>query len=416
MSGQSVVKLFLSRRVAVILLTATLLLLVLSTRLKNISDLTTSPFFLVLPLLIFISTLLCTVNRIRTRKAKPPDASAFRIKRNVAAANADAVPGYLKGRGWVPVAGSGESTVFIKGGKGFWGSMVFHAGLLLMFAAAAITSATLFSAEVLLQEGLPLPLGREGFLKVWREPLVPMRFQEGEMVLDRFEAVYKDERFPVDYVARVRIKGPDSESTSDVRVNAPLNLGEIQYTMDRYGFSPGFLIKDRTGNVLFDGYVSLVLMGGAEDSFEVPGTDAVLLVRLFPDFVMTEEGPSTRSRIPSNPVFGLRIKRGERAGTGRLVKMGEEVEIDGLRISPNDLKYWAHFGVARDAGRHVFAASFMLIVAGLVSRFLYHERWLKVSHAETPDGYQLDVSGYSRYFPALFEGEVERTADEIARL
>lgn len=410
-------RLFLSRKVAVILLTATLVLLVLSTRLKNISDLTTSPLFLVLPLFIFISTFLCTINRIKARKIRPPDDSAFRIKKNLDVNNINEVSGYLRLTGWRSIVEREDSLIFIKGMQGFWGSMLFHSGILLMLAASVVTAATLFGAELLLAQGLPVPLGREGLLKVWRDPLVPLRLPEGEIVLDKFDAVFKDDRFPVDYVAGLRIKsGPGPQRAVDVRINEPLNLGPLQYTMDQYGFSPGFLIKDRDGNVLFDGYVSLVLMGGAEDSFVVPGTDAILQIRFFPDFIMTREGASTKSKIPKNPIFGLKIKRGDGSGSGRLVKMGEAAEMDGISITPNDLRYWAHFGVARDAGRHVFAASFLLIVAGLVFRFFHHERWLKVSYLNTPNGFDLLVAGYSRYFPALFEGEIERMVDEIARL
>lgn len=405
---------FLSRRVAVVLLVATLSILVLSTRFGRITTITTSPYFLVLPLLIFASILFCTLNRVRTRSARAPAVSAFQVKRVIdldPQHDISDVAAHLSRR-WTLVEKVEGSLVLTTGGRGFRGSMLFHAGLLLMLIAATLTAVTLFSAELLLTQGLPLPLGREGFLKIWREPLIAPAFPDGEIALDEFKAVFKDERFPVDYVARVRTSDDSGERSADVRVNDPLKVGQIQYTLDNYGYAPEFTIKNRTGELIFEGYVSLVLRKENEDYFDIPGTDMRLFVRLFPDFVMTGTGPSTRSEELNNPVLGLRLTKGIETVRGKLLKMGKTVEIGDIQVAAGELRPWAHFGAARDMGQPVLFASIIIMTGGLLLRFYYYEKWLRV----TLDNTRVEVAGYSRYFPALFKGEVERIADELSEI
>lgn len=406
---------FLSRKVAVFLLITTLVLLLLATRLEIIGTLTSSPFFVVLPVLIFTSILLCTLKRVRTRRAKAPDISAFNVKRDIdleGQAGLSEAAAFI-GRRWVVIEKDGGHILLGKGGVGFWGSVIFHMGLLSLLIAAMVTAITAFNAELLLNEGLPVPLGREGFLKIWREPTLPFEMPQGELVMEGFKARYEGDNFPVHYEAKLNVKTEEGEQIYGVGVNKPLNFGSLHYTLDHYGFSPGFVIKDGAGNLLFDGNVTLILMDGREDYFDVPDTNLRIFVRFYPDYVKTNlGGATTRSRIPNNPVFGLKVKRGEETGRGMIVKMGEEIGIDGLSISPTGLKYWAHFGVARDLGIPVFAVSFFLIVSGLLVRFIYSEKWLSV----VCSGQRIEISGYSRYFPALFEGEVERIAYELSEI
>lgn len=415
LNWKQIERFFLSRRVAVLLLITTFALLILSVRLRGAAELTSSPFFQILPLLIFASTLLCTLSRLKARRSRAQGPRSYNIFKNAPiggkwqVGNAEST---LLKMGWKKVEGRDGCIVAAKGGSGFWGSIVFHAGILLMLTAGAMTFFTSFGGEVLLTQGLPTPLGREGLLKIWREPLWPVTMPDGEVTLEKFDAVYEDERFPVDYVARVKIEDRNGLRFVNTGVNDPLILGQLQYTLDSYGFAPGFLIKDGTGKVVFDGYVSLVLLDGTEDHFEIPGTGGTLYVRFFPDFVKGNGKAATRSRMLKNPVLGLRMEKGGmESERGKLVRLGDTAEIGGFEISPYEVRYWVHFGVARDFGRPVILVSIILMAGGLVVRFLYYERWLRVERT----GNDAMVSGYSRYFPALFEGEVERITDEIGR-
>lgn len=421
---------FLSRQVAVVLFVLTLAPLFVAVRIEDASLITASPFFLILPAFIFLSVLLCTLNRLKGRRGKKPHRNAFTIKRNITLGShgsGKALAGYFIRNGWVrpPVmeregkgheaggeAGEG-AMVFMKGGEGFWGSVVFHAGLLVMFIATGVTAATLFNAEILLNEGVPTPLGREGLLRVFREPALPVKLPAGSITLEGFEATFENERFPVDYTAHLKIEDDDGVQRSECRVNSPLNLKGIQYTINRYGFSPGFRVEDESGKLLFDGFVTLIITDRKEDFFRVPDTDLIIEVVFFPDFYLKNGQPASRSNQPENPAFGIKVKNiiEKDAGRGKIVKMGESARIRDIVITPTELKYWAHFGISRDAGFPLLFLSFVLMSLGLTVRFIRYEKWLVVTD-ENGTG-AIELSAYSRYFPALFEAEVERIAANL---
>lgn len=348
---RKIITFFLSRKVAITLLILMTALLVLSSQLPDINMLDeevrlyyqkerpfaynfskafgghgiiSSPWFYVLPAFIFMSTLICTIERLIRRKKKD---------------------------------------------LGFWGSMIFHAGLLTIIIAAIITKLTLFEGEVLLTEGYPFPLGREGYLKISREPDSGIQFPEGTITMTKYKNIYQGD-FAIDHEASITIDRGGIPWKTAIKVNQPLEIDGLQYTLNKYGFSPAFVVKDDKGNVLVDAFINLVVVQGKEDSFEVPGKNTMIYVRFHPDFEMTKEGPRSKSRIPNNPVVAVKVKRWGKESKFLHIKMGSSKNIMGYNISFPELKYWAHFLVKRDKGVPVFIVAFFLVVGGLSLRFL----------------------------------------------
>lgn len=294
--------------------------------------LASSPWFYVIPGFIFFSTFLCTIDRlVKTRKKS----------------------------------------------IGFWGSMLFHAGLLTIIVAAVVTKLTLFEAELLLTEGYPMSLGKEGFLTVGRDPLAGIYFPEGKITMTKFKSIYEGQ-FPVDHEALIKLEMEGKVSTLSIKVNQPMKVDELQYSLNRYGFAPAFVVKDGSGKILLDAFINLVVVGSEEDSFEVPGADAVVDVIFLPDFEMTDDGPLSRSSLPNNPVVALRVRKGGLETKYLHVKMGESGNLMGLEISFPEVKYWAHILVSRDKGVPLFMVGFLLGVCGLIVRYV---RMLKKEEA-----------------------------------
>ncbi|MDH3973852.1 MAG: cytochrome c biogenesis protein ResB [Deltaproteobacteria bacterium] len=353
-----IVSFFLSRKVAITLLVLMTALLVLSSQLPDINmmdeemrlfyqkersfsynfsktfggtGIISSPWFYVLPAFIFLSTLICTIERLIRRKKKDP---------------------------------------------GFWGSMIFHAGLLTIIVAAMITKITLFEGEVLLTEGYSFPLGREGYLRILREPESGIELPEGSITMTRYANIYQGE-FAIDHEASVTIDRGDIPFETVIKVNHPLKIDGLQYTLHKYGFAPAFVVKGDKGEVLVDAFINLVVVKGKEDSFEVPGKNTMIYVRFHPDFEMTDKGPRSKSRLPNNPVVAVKVKRWGKESKFQHIKMGSSANIMGYHISFPELKYWAHFLVKRDQGIPVFIVAFFLVVGGLSMRFLTMKRNVK---------------------------------------
>lgn len=392
----------------------------------GVEGLTSSQFFLILPFLIFTSIAICTWTRLRARlrgAGSEYEGKIFRISKevNIGAGIETIRPKLfemLKGAKWKVREGLRDETpsIIARGsGFGFWGSMLFHLGLLTVLVATIVTGLTLFTGEMLLTEGYPNPMKEEGFLRIWRRPLIGVTLPDAVITLEEFKAVFKD-RKPVDYVASVRVAEKDGSSfLKDIRVNDPLKYSGLQYNIDKYGFTPAFVIKDKDNTVLFEGEINLVLIGGTEDSFKIPDTDMAIVVRFYPDFVMTKDGPRTKSDMPNNPVFTLNLTREDISVGGGLLYLGKEVEVEDIKIAFTGLKYWSHLLISRDWGGVVLFIGIIFLVAGLIVRVIVYERGLNISLKATEEGCIVNVSGFTKYFPAAFEREIKQLIAQISK-
>jgi len=356
--SKKIITFFLSRKVAITLLILMTALLVLSSQLPDINamdedmrlfyqedrsfsynfsktfggtGIIASPWFYVLPVFIFLSTLICTIERLIRKKRKD---------------------------------------------IGFWGSMIFHAGLLSIIIAAIITKVTLFEGEVLLTEGYTFPLGREGYLRISRNPDSGITLPEGTITMTKYKNIYQGD-FAIDHEASITIDRGGIPLETEIKVNHPLEVDDLQYTLNKYGFAPAFVVKDDKGEVLVDAFINLVVVQGKEDSFAVPGKNTMIYVRFHPDFEMTDDGPRSKSRLPNNPVVAVKVKRWGKESRFLHIKLGSSANIMGFNIAFPELKYWAHFLVKRDKGIPVFIFAFFLVVGGLSIRFLTMKQSVK---------------------------------------
>jgi cytochrome c biogenesis protein ResB len=87
--------------------------------------------------------------------------------------------------------------------------------------------------------------------------------------------------------------------------------------------------------------------------------------------------------------------------------LGEVAEFGPYRVTFAELRHWAWFGVVYDPGYIWIVIAFALCVAGLSHRFIYTEKWLSVKVEPQDDAATVSLAGHSRYFPALFEREIE---------
>lgn len=363
-----------------------------------------SPFFFILPAVIFLSITVCTVKRIkRWGMESGREGNALPEDMFLRAAEES-----LRGKGWsveVRSQGSGEGVVItgFKGRKGFWGSVAFHAGMNVVLIGAVFSLFTRYNGSMVLADGYGVTMD-EAFLSQ-----APKDFRLKGAIMEDFRAVYQ-EGFPVDYSMALTLLGEeDREKREEVGVNRPLKWMGYQFAPVRYGFSPRFAVR-KGETVLLDSYINLVVMTPEKtDVFEIPGEGMKVEVQFFPDFYMEGKIPKTRSREPKNPVFFAEIKKGKEVIGRGFLHLNQEVSFAGYSIAFNDLKMWVMFSVSRDYGVPVVTFGFLLIIIGLIIKFVWHEKsvWLIFK-----DG-TVEFGGSSRYFPALFEEELKRLGEEL---
>jgi cytochrome c biogenesis protein len=384
----------------------------------NVERATKSPYFIAAAIFLFASITVCTARRVRGRLegegAGIPPVSTMQIRHDlgeVPRALVHDMRGLPGGWRWEGGDIEGGRVYYArKGVGGFWGSAVFHAGMCVVLIGALVSALTRYNGRLFLTEDFDIDPARE--LKGLSENqryVFPIR----GMALRSFAPVYEGP-FPVDYSAD--IAGLDlygREFSRKVRVNEPMRSGGYQFTMSRYGFAPRFVLKDGSGKVVSDHVVNLaVITPDRVDSFRLLDGMVTARVRFFPDFYIdTERGrPATRSRDLKRPVFLVSLERFGKEKEGGFLPLGGGVSFDGYTLEFKELRWWVLFDVSKDSGVPVITAGFLLIAGGLILRLLLNEKavWI-ILNEEARAG----VGGRAGFFPALFEEELRRLAEEL---
>lgn len=303
-----------------------------------------SPVFLIIPLLLFLSICFCIVKRIIAR-----------------------------GAGW---------------DRGFCGSFIFHAGLLVIIAAASIGPLTRFWATVILPQGMTVSMEDKAFAVIRNIPIGGAS-PDISMKMDGYEARYADDRFPIDYAAHATVllmeKGIYRQRGEDIRINAPLWLGGYQFLLEEGLLAPLFILRNKDGNEIFKRFVRVSNEITTEDRFDIPGVNLVLYTRFFPDVYKEGGKYGSRSPYPRNPAFGIRV-------TGKnnpfkdiwkgVLKKGEKAEFEGMNLEVADIKPVVILQVMGDPTYWGVFAGWLLIAGGLTMRYLPLE---KASRRKTKD-------------------------------
>ncbi len=384
----------------------------------NVQEVTKSPLFAGVAIFLFASIAVCTARRAKRRldradeRMPPVTALPLRHEFHMTSGEKALLPGRASlpsGWGWLR-GEAGEGTVYYakKGEGGFWGSAAFHAGMLVVLLGVLVSTFTRYNGRLVLTEDFDIEPTKalKGLSKNERY-VFPVR----DMVLKSFSPVYEG-AFPVDYAARFMnqdVYGRVQEET--VRVNEPMKAGGYEFILTRYGFAPRFVLRDREGKVVSDDVVNLVVITPDQvDDFPVLEGKVSVKARFFPDFYIdSERGRAwTRSREPKRPVFLLSIERNGNIASG-FVPMGRSIEFEGYTLEFTELRYWVHLDVSRDSGLPFIFLGFIAIIVGLTVRLALNEKeaWVIIN------GNKVGIGGRARFFPALFEEELKRLAEEM---
>lgn len=390
----------------------------------QVMNITGSPFFLVIPSFIVLSVTICTYKRARQRmaakaEAVPPPGA---VSHSASVDKGTDIGHFLEKRGWsVNERPDAEGILFsgAKGAGGIWGSVLFHAGLNIVVTGGIVSMLTMFNGEVALTEGFQAYPQEQ--LKNILNPPELAKFPYREMFLESFEARYiEGGGFPLDYTAilkTVDIQGRVGDET--IKVNQPLRKKGYQFMLTKYFFAPRFVITEKeTGRLIEDAFINLLITSvDMSDEFDIPETGVRIKAWFFPDFYRESNRPKTRSMNLDNPAFVLEFFKGtEKLGDG-ILPLGKRMDFDEGRYTIQfiDLKKWINLSVSRDHGLPIVKWGLLFLVSGLALRFALNEKkvWIKVTEGEDKD--RVEISGSALYFPALFEEEMKRLAEELRR-
>ncbi len=380
------------------------------------------PLFLLTAFFLFLSTLVCTADRVlkrikyRTSEFVTERAFSFAVAENVPG-DAVGVAGMLQRllvrEKWLVGAIGTEGRAVItaqKGKSGFWGSVVFHGGLLLCFLAGPVTALTGFRGEALLLEGYAAPLRTSLASSTGKAPatLPDIRLRVHDL-----RGVYFKGKYKYDFGGVLALDDGTGERETPFAVNEPVTWQGYQFSLNQYGYAPRLVVADDRG-ALFDQYLNVSAIP-ENDYFEV-GEGVRALVLFFPDFIREGGKIGTKTREPNNPVAMVKLYRGERELFKGLFKPGESAVWEGKRISVPDYRHWVSLVVTRESGVWFVSIGLLLVTAGLLARFLSNERRLEFELIPLDSGTRCTIRGYSRYYPAFLEREVGEMAAKLKSL
>lgn len=387
----------------------------------HVMNITKRGWFLAIPFFIFISVSVCTYRRVKSRgisREMPSARQLATLFRGKGREEAE-VRQYLEGKGWKVETRAADEGVLIygrKGDGGIWGSALFHIGINIVIVGAVVSMITVFTWTPTLTEGFEIePVKLLNEARIGGADAFPYR----RMLLESFEAVYKDGSLPVDYKAVIAVQdGNGKAGRETIKVNQPLRAGRYQFALTHYSFTPRFTITEKgSGRVIEDAFINLVTGDvNQSDSFYIPEIDVRIQANFFPDFKKREDNlPMTMSRSPNNPVYLLKFYKGGGVLGDGLLHINKRMDFDEGRytIEFKDLKQWVRLYVSRDYGLLPVEIGLFLILSGLAVRFAMNEKRAWVILRGSGDDAWMKMGGRTLYFPALFDGELKGIAEDL---
>lgn len=377
-----------------------------------------SPVFAVLALFLSLSTLSCTIRRMfgweRHKATAPVKDKYFTFavegQFNFApqeALNVAAIT--LRSKGWVEAETSHTGQITGQKGAviGFWGSVAFHGALIICLVAAVVSYLTSFNGQMILTEGITLPLHEAvGTSHTGNIAALP----PAQVKVDNLEAVYKEGHFKYDFSGVLHlIQGRDR--MYPFKVNAPATIEGLQFSLQQFGFSPRLVIKGGSGTS-FDYHLNLRHEDG--DYFPLESPDLKLFVVFFPEFDEKDGKIGTLSREVKNPRLLIKILQGEKVLHRALLAPGEKLPLGSYMVQFAELKSWALLSISKEPGLVILMAGLLLLTMALFVRFLSNERRIILSVQAGDDGTSFHLQGFSRYYPASLEREMVKLAEMLS--
>lgn len=301
-------------------------------------------------------------------------------------------------------------------------TLLFHLSFLVLLAGGLATVYTRFRAEADVAVGETFS---GSYTRVLKKPLL------GEIGQASFTlADVRPKYFQRSVLTELLVLIDDARGRQSCGINRPYRQGNLSFVVHRIDVAPLVTLLAADGSEVDGATVKLKVLDGQPDSFDLQGY--TVRAELYPNrgarTVAQERGvarPGTDRALPQpaiadpaaggadverelvDPAFGLevRTRAGELLAKG-LLRPGEELAIDRVRLRLDGLTYWVHFYVGAEQGLGLVYAAFSLMVSALMLRFGLPRREIRAG--VTGAGGWLE--GQSEYYPTLFQDEIERLA------
>lgn len=307
--------------------------------------------------------------------------------------------------------GDGRWRVFARSGRvGFWGSMLFHAALLVVMAGGLVSSVTSFRGTALVTEGQVFADAETAYLSVPERPRVGEAFSGSRFTLEDLEFIYEGDVL-TRAVAHVSVM--DTQTSAPVsrtaEVNYPLQVEEKSFLLGNSGYSVGLLIESESGSD--ESYYALGdrQPSGYSDRIQLSG--GYLDVYAIPDAALELGDEAPRRYDLTDPMAHMRLVVGEEDVWRGALRPGETADVGGYRITLTDVAMWNEMLVRGDGGRGIVYFGLWLSVLGVLFRLLDADQTVFIERR--PSG-EVFVSARHRFGPVASRILAQRLVDRMA--
>ena len=434
-------------------------------------DVYASPWFSAIYLLLFTSLVGCVLPRTRAHwraLRTPPPRTPRHLGRlpehrtaEVDGADADAVlaaaRSVLRGSRYRVVDGGGASVSAQRGELRETGNLLFHLALVGVLVSVAVGGLVGYRGQALVPEGKAFansltsygsfdagPMADPADLPPFRFTLESLRVEFEEQATGNQFAAPRDFEAELDVVA-----APGEEPvTRPLRVNEPLRAGGASVYLAGNGYAPRFVVRDATGEVVFDDQVPFL----PQDAFytstgvvKVPdaaGDQIGLVGQLYPTYVLTEQGPTSVFPDARDPAVlftaftgDLGLDGGEPQNAYVLeteamtqlqgeggepfraaLRPGQSVELpDGAgTVTLESVDRYVGVTIRHDPARGAALVFALLAIAGLMASLFVPRRrvWVRASDG-APGRVRLEVGALARSEDHGLGAEADRVLAEV---
>lgn len=407
-------------------------------------DVFAAPWFAAIYILLFVSLIGCVLPRVgvhwRAMRQSPPPAPRYLGRLGGQAVHVNEQPSLILGRAekylrkdrWRVVRSGDDWVAAEKGYLRETGNLVFHFSLIVLLLAIAFGGLFGWRGNVIIREG-------EGFSNTltqydaWgggrmasSDGLPPFSFTLEDFSVE-FSRAESQLGAPELFEAEVSVVRPGQTSAESelIEVNHPMTIAPAKVFLVGHGYAPTFIVRDSSGNIVFDDAVVFLPQDGSFTStgvIKVPDATPSLGFRgiFLPTTALSEErGPFSSFPAPDDPsvflgawegdlgldsgipqsVYTLTSDSMEQLGL-RALRPGETWELPGGAGSIEfiDFERWASFQIASDPGKEAALIASVLAMIGLsLSLFIQRRRvWIKVNPDSATGGSTVEVAGLAK--------------------
>jgi len=312
---------------------------------------------------------------------------------------------------------NGLTIVGARGNAGFWGSIFFHFILITALIGLVIYYLGGYRGTLGFTEGQSYRLDRSSFVHIVKEPIWGLRLPEVRIGLKKQYSIYpeSDPWNAIDHVAIFEITDLRTGRTTEetVRINDPLEIHGMEFLMQVGGFSPRIEIIDSNGITIFNNFVALRQKGGTSDSFNIPAIGATAEATIYPDFYYKEGKADTKSYQAKNPFLQVKIERNGEVLFSGLTPFNSEAKSGEFTLRFPEVRRWVEMELVGEPGIGFFFLISFIGLIGIFVRIIDPDERIYIILKGYDNRSELTAYTYSKHFSGMIEEKMNDLLNHI---